>query len=456
MTVPVQVMIDKALEAHPDAEVVKRDRSQIRHRIYLPDGRESYISGISQGALHYKDAFGTWREINTALSPSAARVGADLGNVTAGFESHFNLNLGAAWTAEYRKGTSAIRLKPVRLQSGTKSWLAQPIVGVVKDDVIRWTNAFGPGIHLEWQAQGSRLAKKVILDSPLTLTADLDLVLEVQLENLPLPTITDTHLIPLGSIGFIRWPTSSDATGETAKGKLLMTVSGEKRYLTHRIPRAWLASATYPVVIDIELDEYVGATGDDVDCQYRVSTAAWSFSSTGFQLRLGSYTADYNRRGFAARFSSVDVSRYADISKAYFYVYSYTDYTVDTCHAYLYGHAHDNSPQVTNATDLRALATQKTPGILDTVIDYDWVCPNWFGYEVDSALRSPYTVVSDIVNRPGWVSGNALTMVWEDWDGRSDVGATRAGFSYDGDALHPPYLHIHWTEAVTQPQGMMF
>lgn len=456
MTIPAQPMIDKVLADHPEAEVVKRDRSQIRHRLfYLPDGREMFRSGISQGALHYKDGFGTWREINTALSPTAARVGADVGNVTSGFESHFRLNLGADWIAEYRKDTAALRLKPVRLQSGAKSWLAQPVLGVVNDDVIRWKDAFGPDIHLEWETQASRLAKKVILDKALTLTADLDLVIEVQLDNLGVPIITGTSPIPVGNIGHVRRPVSTDATGEQVQGQLSISKIGAKRYLTHRIPRAWLAAATYPVAIDVDIDEYVTAGADDTYCQYRISTSTHSFSTTIAYCAVGDVTTlGYKWRGAAMRFSAVDIPRDSIIQTAYWYGYVNVDQTADTCRAYLYGHAHDNSPQVTTDAELHALATAKTTGILDTAPG-DWVIPNWFGYAIDVVITgAPYTILSDIISRPGWVADNALTIVYEDWDGRSDANATRTWYSYNGDSTHPPWLDIRWLQGVV-PQGMM-
>ncbi len=55
-------------------------------------------------------------------------------------------------------------------------------------------------------------------------------------------------------------------------------------------------------------------------------------------------------------------------------------------------------------------------------------------------------VIQEIVDRPGWVSGNDIVIFWEDYEDRSSHlnAVYRSAYSFNGSALHAPNLHIEY------------
>lgn len=428
-------------------EVVERGRKFVKHAVSDPKltAPESYCLDLSLGPMHYDDG-GYWRPIDTALSTAAARVGADIGQVTGGYESHFNLALSAPWTAEYRKGGQAIRFKPVRLQSETKQWPVNPaVVGLVLGDRIRWANAFGAGIHLEWTAQPGVFAKSVILDKPLTLAADLDLVMEVQVENLALPAILPARFLALGD-SCLRWPVSNDAANNEVDGKLLLSTSSGKRYLTHRVPKVWLDKAVYPVAIDytvydVLLNLAVSESADDDQIYWSTVTSAWVWSNSGTNWYVGKpVIAGTTNWGGSARFQNVRIPRRAVIAAVPQSQWTVTAQNTDasvTVKTYISCSDEDNAAQIANAADWigRTLTTAK--------VDYE--VPEWVAGEVwNYPMIAP---IQEVIDRDGWREGNALMVFWDDRDGRSSANAHRNACPWDklaGGVRYPPALRIYY------------
>jgi len=59
------------------------------------------------------------------------------------------------------------------------------------------------------------------------------------------------------------------------------------------------------------------------------------------------------------------------------------------------------------------------------------------------------TVIQEIVNRPGWVSGNTITIFWEDFENRSTAGAYRQLYGNNGNQSKRPTLVISYTSSVS-------
>jgi hypothetical protein len=446
MANPVTTSETKLAQDVAHFEVVERGAKFVKHAVSDPKltAPESYCLDLSLGPMHYNDG-GYWRPIDTTLSTAAARVGADIGQKTGGYESHFNLALSAPWTAEYRKGAQAIRFKPVRLQSGTKQWLVNPaVVGLVLGDRIRWANAFGAGIHLEWTAQPGVFAKSVILDDPLTLTADLDLVMEMEVENLGLPTLTPARFLALGD-SCLRWPVSHDAENNEVDGKLLLSTSGGKRYLTHRIPRAWLGKAVYPVEIDYTVYdvyiEYAVSESADDDWVYW-DGAAWVWSNSSTNLYVANMGVGVNKCGGAMRFQNVQIPRRAVIvavPQSQFTVTVLNNDSSITVRTYLSCSDEDNAAQIANAADWigRTLTTAK----VDWQITDGWAATEVYSYPIIAPVQ-------EVLDRDGWREGNAIMVFWDDRDSRSSAGAHRNVCPWDrlvGGIRYPPQLRIYYS-----------
>jgi hypothetical protein len=430
-------------------EVVERGEKFVKHAVSDPKltAPESYCLDLSLGPMHYNDG-GYWRPIDTTLSTAAARVGADIGQKTGGYESYFNLALSAPWTAEYRKGTQAIRFKPVRLQSGTKQWpVNQAVVGLVLGDRIRWANAFGAGIHLEWTAQPGLFAKSVIIDKPLTLTADLDLVMEVQVENLALPTLTPARFLALGD-SCLRWPVTNDAENNEIDGKLLLSTSSGKRYLTHRVPRAWLDKAVYPVEIDYTVyDVYVAyavsESADDDVIYWDTVNLVWVWSNSSTNWYVGKpVIAGTTTWGGSARFQNVQIPRRAvqtAVPTSQFTVTVLNTDTSITVKTYLSCSDEDNAAQIANAADW--IGRTLTAAKVDWQIADDWVAGEVRNYPIIAPVQ-------EVLDRDGWREGNAIMVFWDDRDGRSSANAHRNVCPWDklvSGVRYPPQLRIYYS-----------
>lgn len=73
--------------------------------------------------------------------------------------------------------------------------------------------------------------------------------------------------------------------------------------------------------------------------------------------------------------------------------------------------------------------------------------PAWI---VDAEYTSPdlAVVIQEIVDRGGWLSGNAINIIWEDDGSDADLVANRTGHSYDGDTAKAPKLDIDYSGLV--------
>lgn len=100
-------------------------------------------------------------------------------------------------------------------------------------------------------------------------------------------------------------------------------------------------------------------------------------------------------------------------------------------------------------------ATFSTKGDFDarprTTAAIDWDIPNSSAWHspVEQWRQSPdiSSVIQEIVDRPGWSSGNALVLFWADDGSASNNRAT--GESYDDVPSEAPKLNVTYTVAAT-------
>ena len=78
-------------------------------------------------------------------------------------------------------------------------------------------------------------------------------------------------------------------------------------------------------------------------------------------------------------------------------------------------------------------------------VDWDGISPWTINVDYDSPECK--TIEQELVNRPGWNSGQDQVWFWEDFDGRSDRTANRSryGESWDTDAPNAPKLVVTYT-----------
>jgi len=76
---------------------------------------------------------------------------------------------------------------------------------------------------------------------------------------------------------------------------------------------------------------------------------------------------------------------------------------------------------------------------------------NWDGLEAWSALAyytSPdfKTVIQEVIDQVGWNSGQAMVILWDDWEGRSTLNAFRQPYSHDGGAPSAAKLIVTFSD----------
>jgi hypothetical protein len=105
--------------------------------------------------------------------------------------------------------------------------------------------------------------------------------------------------------------------------------------------------------------------------------------------------------------------------------------------------AADDAAQVSDETDFESRA------YVATVIAWDAVAAQTVGVEYSSPDLA--ASLQDVVDRPGWVSGQATNLIWHN-DG-SDANAFRQEQSYDDDSAEAPKLDIDYTAGGGGPAG---
>ncbi len=185
------------------------------------------------------------------------------------------------------------------------------------------------------------------------------------------------------------------------------------------------------------LDIHVAASVDDVTC--RRNNGTHTFSKILTTLVIGYSTSTQQKRGTALRFAGVNVPRGAIITAAYLRLVAVSSNSLTAVNSRLYCEAVDNSTAIADDTTLHSRAANPT-----TKVDWD----NIGAWVATTEYQSPSIVVpiQEVINRAGWVSGNALTVFFEDFEGRSTATTdTQRQFAgYDHTSLTEPILHIEY------------
>jgi hypothetical protein len=184
------------------------------------------------------------------------------------------------------------------------------------------------------------------------------------------------------------------------------------------------------------IDRAVAAGTDDAE----EHTASGFMNLTSTDLELVNDGTTNQRVGM--RFVSLPIPRNATITRAY--VQFAVDETVGSTGLSftIKGFAQDNTTTFTTAANnisSRPVTTATVTG---------WAPPLWTtvgAAGVDQQTPELKTIVQEIVNRPGWVSGNALGIVVTGPDGVRTAGA------FDNGTGSQPVLHVQFTTPNTAP-----
>lgn len=168
-----------------------------------------------------------------------------------------------------------------------------------------------------------------------------------------------------------------------------------------------------------EVTSYVAASADDAE------QAGAAFQIGRIALIL--YSSDIG----AWHFQSVSVPQGATIDSAILYLYPHPSYPTPS--GTLYGDDADDSAQPAATT-----AELTTSDRDYTTASVSWSDTLGSGFQPTPDLK---TIIQEIVDRGGWSSGNAMTILFVQTSGDS------RWYTYDRNTSYAAYLTINYTEA---------
>ena len=214
-------------------------------------------------------------------------------------------------------------------------------------------------------------------------------------------------------------------TSPIAKATIVPLPSASKAHQT----LDWTSVPLTTITLD------VAASGDDVRHRGVSHPSDGHFNPTDIQFPVGDASAITKQVSSAARFLNVTIPQGTVIKSA---ILRLTGQSADpdvVARSYVFGEAVANASQITIDAEWHTARTAKTSA------QVDWTVPPFTSRGDSQDSPDISTVIQEIINLPGWVSGNALNIFWDDDDGRSDSGAFRAASSYD-DTEQAPQLII--------------
>lgn len=233
-------------------------------------------------------------------------------------------------------------------------------------------------------------------------------------------------------IGELRKPTATDANDEERDCEITFG-TGE---VTISLDTTGL---TFPIDIDPSVDLQVGASSDDTFVFGNPALRAnmTYFSLTVTHWRLSKYLNNFY--GTSLRFQSVTIPQGATIADGTKLTVTATqDNSATPVNALIYGE------DVDDAATFSDLANYKARTATSAEVDWDGIGAWIQNTEYDSPEIK--TIIQEIVNRSGWVSGNDLVVFL---DSKSTTTGARHAYSYDSTPSKATKLHIEYTAAPT-------
>jgi hypothetical protein len=472
----------------PAVELIEqRQRNGKKHR---DGGIEIY--DLSMGAVHYPDAQGDWQEIDNIFEPDVApynwkmtkdgynvRVKEDFtaGQIIGFFklgESVFFQPMAFEWTNDLDQIQQISMPQDVIPTVTNPDTIILPKVGIPSHEgTIRWNDAYGPNIDFQWKCTPGRLEKVLEISDLSDLPApqqyiidggnpvlrlnlifdpsnDLDIFVDGQEWDKKAKEQTFTAII-FSKDGEALWEFKPLRYWDSVlnEGQSIATVDkrGNSLYIEIRVPYDYLQTAVFPVFIDVDVDEIVGASLDDVRLQ-RQQSEFWF--TTSAVVAAGAHDATNYEYGAGMRFQTIAITNAQTIDTATMIL---TAHDTAGARAQVACNTRISAEDVDDAAvfaDNQAAFEARYAAQTTAIVDWDNI-PAWSNGESGADTTSPEikTVVQEIFDRPGWATGQDLVLFWEDYDDRSThVNDNRAyGESYDGDTAKCAQLHMEYAAA---------
>jgi hypothetical protein len=185
------------------------------------------------------------------------------------------------------------------------------------------------------------------------------------------------------------------------------------------------------------LNLQVAASADDA---WRRLSAGGSWDTAFGHCMAGHYDSTYYQYGSGMHFQNVTIPQGAVINSAYLILTCSNAQSGTVCNTEISAEDTDNATAFSTASDFDTRYASRTTAQV-----------NWDGlgaWTANTEYTSPdiKSVIQEIVDRPGWASGNAIAIFWEDFDNESSGAGRRDAYSYDGSTSKAPKLQINYTD----------
>lgn len=179
----------------------------------------------------------------------------------------------------------------------------------------------------------------------------------------------------------------------------------------------------------------VGASSDD--CHRCLSNDGWGLTTTSWSI--GNFGGVYWMYGGGGRFINITIPQGATIlDGTHLTPCSSGNLTTTGANSRVSAENVDNAPTF---ADDKVAFDARWANRTAARVDWDNI-PNWTRYVWYDSPEIK-AVIQEVINRPGWVSGNSIVIFWEDFENRST--GRRAAYSYDASGLtYAPKLVIEY------------
>jgi len=180
----------------------------------------------------------------------------------------------------------------------------------------------------------------------------------------------------------------------------------------------------------------VGASSDD--CMRRLVT---DFFSTAVQYTdAGAYSTTLYRYGSGLRFTGINIPQGATIKSAILSQKCRSAAGGTGCKTRISADDTDNAATFSTSADFDSRWNGRTTARVNWDSPPSWSTDIWY----DSVDFS--SVIQEIVDRPGWASGNSIALFWEDFEDRSTHASAnlREGHAYDDNPTETAILFVTW------------
>lgn len=434
------------------------------------------------GSIHYKDnpenESELWKEINNSFNPTQAPW--DWEMLNANYHVRVKEDFTAGQIIEFEKQEETVQFQPMALEwtndldqiqqvsmpQSVSCGVSNPEVDLLPSvgmpscqGTIRWNDSYGEGLDFEWKCTATRLAKileiknfsklpipeQYIIDGGnpvlrLNLifapSNNMDIYVDGELWDKKVKKQTFNVIefrkaseVLWGFIPLKYWGSNSEVEDNDGRSIATLDKRGNKLYVSVRVPYSWLQNATYPIFIDVDVDETIDAGNEDATEKDDGS----SFDRTGNYARAVADPNAVNRHNAGFYWDSVNVPQGATISTAYatLYVWS-TSYDDPLC--FIYGNDVDSASNFEVDEDV----TSRTV----TGASVDWTDTGiGSGYQNTLEIK---TLIKEIVDRGGWVANNNMCILLK---GKTAALKRLIFYTYDHNSAEAGKLHIEYSAA---------